>query len=169
MQTRYGGFALSIKIGLSFGGLQIDTIESDTGQARLLASGDALTWAGQAEHSAERGQIAYHASIDTIGGAGAFASFGGSDVNTVAGPVHSVAFGERIVPIVGENATASLAISVDERTGSLAVDPISGHYVTTVGVSGGPSFGAEGSVHVSASPAFVPGIPDPLNNTWRVW
>ena len=74
MQTRYGGFALSIKIGLSFGGLQIDIIESDTGQARLLASGDALTWAGQAEHSAERGQIAYHASIDTIGGAAALIS-----------------------------------------------------------------------------------------------
>ena len=64
VETRFGVFALHIKIGLSFGHLHIDIIEDTTSQARLLASGDALVWAGQAEHTAQAGQIIRHVSID---------------------------------------------------------------------------------------------------------
>ena len=52
---------------------------------------------------------------------------------------------------------------------ALAIDKVSGKYVTTIGINGGPSFGAEGSVHAAISPAYIPGIADPLNNTWRLW
>ena len=67
VHTRCGSFALSIKIGLSFGALNAQIVEDDTGQARFLVSGDALLWAGQAEQQAGRGEVVRHASVEPIG------------------------------------------------------------------------------------------------------
>ena len=66
VQTSRGFFALSIKIGLSFGSMHADIIDDGTGHKRFLAAGKALTWAGQAEHDTERGQIGWHASVDSF-------------------------------------------------------------------------------------------------------
>ena len=99
--------------------------------------------------------------------AGLFTSFGGSDVDTVAGPNHIGSIDANLVPGVGINASLSGSISVDPKTESLAVDPNSNHYITTYGISAGFSAGAEVEISVSGSPAYLPGIPGPLNNTWR--
>ena len=67
VHTRCGNFALSIKIGLSFGALNAQIVEDDTGQARFLVGGDALLWAGQAEQQAGRGEVMRHISVEPTG------------------------------------------------------------------------------------------------------
>jgi RHS repeat-associated protein len=97
--------------------------------------------------------------------AGIFATWGNSDLSGVAGPNNIVTINGKIVPGVGGNATVTLGQSVDEKTRTPAVDKVSGYRINSVGISAGPSFGANVETSVQVSPAYIPGVPKPLNNT----
>jgi RHS repeat-associated protein len=99
--------------------------------------------------------------------AGFFGTWGNSDLSGVAGPNNILSASAKVVPGIGGNGTVSWSQSVDEKTQTLAVDKNSGYRINTVGFSAGPSFGANVEFVAQASPAYLPGLPWALNNTFR--
>jgi 6-phosphogluconate dehydrogenase (decarboxylating) len=100
---------------------------------------------------------------------GIFATFGASSLKPIEGPNHIVSADLKAIAGVGPKGSVTASYSVDETTRSLAVDPNSGLYVGTYGISAGGGIGGKLEAALAVSPAYLPNNPIPLNNTYRLF